>query len=93
MNGLSSAVWSRIRYGCTRAQKCHFKSNFAVPVEPAPATPETPSFFFLSLYSFVGIPVEPAPGGRMPAAMEDVELGFGPGCSSYLLWSLGGGGP
>ena len=37
--------------------------------------------------------MEPAPGGRMPAAMEDVELGFGPGCSSYLLWSLGGGGP
>ena len=47
-----------------------------VPVEPAPATPETPFFFFSS--SFFEVPVEPArntPVGKMPAATEVVAVG------------------
>ena len=47
-----------------------------VTVEPAPATPAAPFFFFSS--SPFGVPVEPArdtPVGRMPAAMEVVAVG------------------
>ena len=47
-----------------------------VPVEPAPATPGIPFFFFSS--SLFEVPVEPArdtPVGRIPEAMEVVAVG------------------
>ena len=34
---------------CTGGEKRRFESNFAVPVERAPATPGTPSLFFFFL--------------------------------------------
>lgn len=59
-----------------------FSFFFGVPVESAPATRETPALYLLLSFFGVAVPVEPKPDtteGRMPAAMETVALGSGPG--------------